>query len=123
MSAAYPGPLRDEPIAIELHNTVYAVGGTVADGLADPASAQAWLEGLAERLPDGGDASEPWPSSEDLVALRSAVRAALRAALAGAPQGATALELINHARRLPSGDPMVTSSRQPTTTAPAAPTS
>jgi predicted RNA-binding Zn ribbon-like protein len=97
MSAAYPGPLRDEPIAIELHNTVYAVGGTVVDGLADPASAQAWLEGLAERLPDGGDASEPWPSSEDLVALRSAVRAALRAALAGAPQGAAALELINHA--------------------------
>ena len=38
MPAAYAGPLRDEPIAIELHNTIYAVGGTVVDGLADAAS-------------------------------------------------------------------------------------
>jgi predicted RNA-binding Zn ribbon-like protein len=95
MSAAYAGPLREEPIAIELHNTIYAVGGTVVDGLADPASAQAWLEGLAERLPDGGNPSEAWPTREDLVALRNAVRVALHAAVTGAAQDAAALEEIN----------------------------
>ena len=97
MSAVYTGPLRNEPIAIELHNTVYAVGGTVVDGLADPASARAWLEGLAERLPDGGEPSEPWPSAQDLVTLRDAVRVALPAIVAGAAQDAAALELINRA--------------------------
>ena len=45
MVTVYAGPLRDEPIAIELHNTVYAAGGAVVDGLADPAS----VEGLARR--------------------------------------------------------------------------
>jgi predicted RNA-binding Zn ribbon-like protein len=97
MSAAYAGPLRDEPIAIELHNTVYAVGGTVVDGLADAASAQAWLEGLAPRLPDPGDRSGPLPKREDLVALRNAVRVALDAAVTGTAQDAAALEVINRA--------------------------
>jgi predicted RNA-binding Zn ribbon-like protein len=95
MAAAYAGPLREEPIAIELHNTIYAVGGTVVDGLADPASAQAWLEGLAERLPGGGNPSEAWPTREDLAALRTAVRVALHAAVTGAAQDAAALEEIN----------------------------
>jgi predicted RNA-binding Zn ribbon-like protein len=97
MPAAYAGPLRDEPIAIELHNTVYAVGGTVVDGLADAASAQAWLEGLAPRLPDGSDRSGPSPTREDLVALRNAVRIALHAAVTGTAQDAAALEAINRA--------------------------
>lgn len=97
MSTAYAGPLRDEPLAIELHNTVYAVGGKVVDGLADPASAQAWLEGIAKRLPEGGDGAQPWPSSQELVALRDAVRVVLHAALDGAAQDRGALELINGA--------------------------
>ena len=97
MSAAYAGPLRDEPIAIELHNTVYAVGGTVVDGLAGRASVEAWLDGLAERLPDGGDRPEPWPTAREPVALRAAVRVALRAAVTGAAQDAAALEVINRA--------------------------
>ena len=97
MSAAYAGPLRDEPIAIELHNTVYAAGGTVVDGLAGRASVEAWLDGLAERLPDGGDRPEPWPTARELVALRAAVRVALRAAVTGAAQDAAALEVINRA--------------------------
>ena len=49
----YSGPLRDEPIAIELHNTLYAAGGAAHDGLAGASAA--WLDGLAARLPDGGD--------------------------------------------------------------------
>ena len=97
MSPAYAGPLRDEPIAIELHNTIYAVGGTVVDGLADPASTQAWLAGLTERLPDRGDPSEPLPTREDLVARRNAVRGTLQAAVSGTAQDAAALEEINHA--------------------------
>jgi predicted RNA-binding Zn ribbon-like protein len=97
MSAAYAGPLRDEPIAIELHNTVYAVGGTVVDGLADAASAQAWLERLAPRLPDRDDRSGRWPTREDLVALRNAVRVALDAAVTTTAQDAAALEAINRA--------------------------
>lgn len=99
MPAAYAGPLRDEPLAIELHNTIYAVGGTVVDGLADPASARAWLEGLAERLPEGGRGSQRWPSARELVALRGAVHDALHAALDGAAPGAGVLELINDASR------------------------
>ena len=95
--AVYAGPLRDEPIAIELHNTVYAAGGTVVDGLADPASVEAWLEGLAERLPDGGERSKPWPTAQELVELRDPVRVALHAVVAGAAQDAAALEVINRA--------------------------
>ena len=97
MLTAYAGPLRDEPIAIELHNTVYAAGGAVVDGLADPASVRAWLEGLAERLPDGGDRSRPWPTAQELMALRDPVRVALRAVVTGAAQDAAALDVINRA--------------------------
>jgi predicted RNA-binding Zn ribbon-like protein len=80
-----------------LHNTVHAAGGTIVDGLADPGSAQAWLEALEERLPAGGDPSEPWPSPEALIGLRDAVRVALHAAMDGAAQDAAALEAINRA--------------------------
>ena len=97
MLAVYAGPLRDEPIAIELHNTVYAAGGAVVDGLADPASGEAWLEGLAQRLPDGGESSEPWPTAQELIALRDAVRVALHAVVSGAAQDAAALDVINRA--------------------------
>ena len=97
MSAAYAGPLRDEPIAIELHNTIYAVGGTAVDGLADAASRQAWLEGLAARLPDCDGRPGQWPRHEDLLALRNAVRVALHAAVGRAAHDAVALEEINHA--------------------------
>ena len=97
MLAVYAGPLRDEPIAIELHNTVYAAGGAIVDGLADPASAETWLAGLAQRLPDGGDRSGPWPTAQELVALRDAVRVALHAAVAGAAQDAAELDVINRA--------------------------
>ena len=95
--ATYEGPLRDEPIAIELHNTVYAAGGAILDGLANPASVEAWLEGLAQRLPDGGDRSERWPTAQELVALRDSVRVALHAVVAGAAQDAAALDVINRA--------------------------
>jgi predicted RNA-binding Zn ribbon-like protein len=90
MRSSYPGPLRDEPLAIELHNTLYAVGGTGFDGLAD--APDAWLEGLADRLPGG---SGLWPAPDELVALRHAVRTALHAAVDGSTPNAATLKALN----------------------------
>jgi predicted RNA-binding Zn ribbon-like protein len=90
---SYAGPLRKEPIAIELHNTVYATGGGVIDGLAEAASARGWLRGVGERLPDGG--SGPEPDAATLIRLRDAVRTALRDAVAANPADRSALATIN----------------------------
>ena len=111
----YAGPLRDEPIAIELHNTIYATSAGPVDGLADPASAWAWLEALAPRLLDeprrarapagpldgsfDGLPDGPWPSHDELVALRDAVRRALHAAVGGTPPPPEAIDAINAASR------------------------
>jgi predicted RNA-binding Zn ribbon-like protein len=93
----YSGPLRDEPVAIELHNTVYAAGGELRDGLGDAASAAAFVRAIAPRLmPDGLPAGEG-PSAAELVALRDAVRAALVAAVAGALPGRASVDAINAA--------------------------
>jgi predicted RNA-binding Zn ribbon-like protein len=94
---AYAGPLRDEPLAIELHNTVYAVHGNVLDGLADAASAEAWFDGLAERLPEDGGGSRTWPAPGQLVVLRDAVRAALHAAVEEAAIEPAVIDVINEA--------------------------
>lgn len=93
VSKAYPGPLRDEPIAVELHNTLYASGGEPLDGLDSPASADGWLAGLAERLPSGGTGSGP--KRAELIDLRAAVREALRAVVDGAVPARACLETIN----------------------------
>jgi predicted RNA-binding Zn ribbon-like protein len=87
----YSGPLRDEPLAIELHNTIYAREGARRDGLAQPG----WLEAIDERLPAGGRGRGP--TRGELVALRDAVRPALQAALDGAPHDADALAALNRA--------------------------
>lgn len=98
MSSSYPGPLRDEPLAIELHNTLYAVGGNDLDGLAD--ACDAWLEGLADRLPRGSGTP---PARHELIALRDAVRSTLHSVIDGSPQDATAVETLNGASaRAPS---------------------
>jgi predicted RNA-binding Zn ribbon-like protein len=98
MSSSYPGPLRDEPLAIELHNTLYAVGGNGFDGLAD--ACDAWLEGLADRLPGGPGAP---PARHELIALRHAVRSTLHSAVDGSPQDAAAVRALNDASaRAPS---------------------
>jgi len=87
----YAGPLRDEPLAIELHNTVYMSDGVAYDGLADPG----WLDALVHRLPEGGAGSGP--TRDELPALRDAVRAALHAALDARPHDARVLATINRA--------------------------
>lgn len=97
MVERYPGPLRDEPLAIELHNTIYAADGHVLDGLADQHGADAWLHGLADRLPEAGLSSGVWPSVAEIVALRDVVRVALRAAIGAEQQDAAVLDVINAA--------------------------
>ena len=94
--SSYRGPLRDEPIAVELHNTVYASASGRCDGLAEPASAQAFLAAIAPRLPADLPAGVE-PAASALAALRDAVRAALGAALDGELPPAAALALINRA--------------------------
>jgi predicted RNA-binding Zn ribbon-like protein len=94
---AYTGPLRDEPVAIELHNTVYAAGGELRDGLADAASAAAFVRAIAPRLTAGTLPGGTGPSVAELVALRDAVRAALGAAVAGERPEGGAVDAINAA--------------------------
>jgi len=93
----YRGPLRDEPVAIELHNTVYAAGGELRDGLADAASAAAFVRAIAPRLTPDGLPGGTGPPATELAALRAAVRAALGAAVAGEPPERDALDAINAA--------------------------
>ncbi len=108
---AYTGPLRDEPLAIELHNTIYATQHGPVDALAEPATTRAWLKAIGPRLhrrglpasaPPQGSArlpAGPWPDAAELVALRDAVRAALRAAADGERPPRAALDAINAASR------------------------
>ena len=108
----YDGPLRDEPLAIELHNTIYATRDGGVDALADPATTRAWLEAIAPRLhggerPFGAPPRRPatglpagaWPGAAELVALRDVVRAALRAAAGGERPPRAALDAINATSR------------------------
>jgi predicted RNA-binding Zn ribbon-like protein len=100
----YPGPLRQEPLAIELHNTLYAVSGTGVDGLAEEAGE--WLEALAYRFPYvEGD----WPGVEELVELRESVRAALQFAVAGDVPDAATLDAINAAAARATSSPAAVS--------------
>ena len=95
----YTGPLRDEPLAIELHNTIYATSGGGVDALADPAIAVAWLEALAPRLHAESLPPGPWPRVEELGELRGAVRPALRATAHGTPLDRAHVDAINAASR------------------------
>jgi predicted RNA-binding Zn ribbon-like protein len=98
----YEGPIRDEPAAIELYNTIYVAAGEAHDGLADDASTAAFL-GLIEprlnsrRLPPG-----PTPSPEELATLRTTVRDALHSIVNATPlepETATALNRYASAAR------------------------
>lgn len=69
-------------MAIELHNTLYAVGGRPADGLDDPAGLRAWLHELRRLLPVGAG-SVDGRRVDEFHELRAAVRAALQATIDG----------------------------------------
>jgi predicted RNA-binding Zn ribbon-like protein len=95
MPETYAGPVRGEPLALELHNTLYASGGQALDGLASEASAAAWLDALADRLPSEGRGRGP--TRTELIRLRGAVREALHAVLDGQGADPASLEIINRA--------------------------
>lgn len=96
MRTSYPGPLRHEPLALELHNTVYALRGKHMDGLETPEALSAWLDALGDRLPAAAREADPARLPE-FVALREAVREVLHAALEGDRAPAGALDVVNAA--------------------------
>ncbi|MGO9898195.1 MAG: CGNR zinc finger domain-containing protein [Solirubrobacteraceae bacterium] len=79
-------------MAIELHNTLYAVSGGTIDGLATEASARAWLAAVRDRLPPVGAGRV---AREELISLRDAVGAALQAILDGRSPTRDDLAAIN----------------------------
>ena len=81
MTTPYPGPLRDQPLPIELHNTLYAGGGDGIDGIADVAGLGAWLGAVAGDLPVPAQAIDA-SAVTAFRDLRTAVRAAIEAAIA-----------------------------------------
>jgi predicted RNA-binding Zn ribbon-like protein len=77
---SYPGPIRDWPLPVLLHNTNYATRGNPVDGIADAAGLRAWVEAIRPHLPF----AVPRPDAsrlEDFHSLRHAVRTALHAVL------------------------------------------
>jgi predicted RNA-binding Zn ribbon-like protein len=96
MSASYPGPLRDEPLALELHNTVYAARGEPIDGLETANGLSSWLDAIADRLPEQARDAD-MSRHPEFLDLRGAVRDALQAGLDGKRVPAAALELLNAA--------------------------
>jgi predicted RNA-binding Zn ribbon-like protein len=105
MTTTYPGPVRHEPLALELHNTLYASRGEIIDGLETPDGLSAWLTAIAERLPvrarDADASRQP-----EFLALRGAVREALHPVLDGKPVPAAALEVINGAAARAPASPL-----------------
>ena len=95
MAGVYRGPLRNEPLAIELHNTLFAGQGEPFDGLAEPASAASWLHGVRDRLPTSGTGRDPSP--DELVALRHVVRKALHAAIENRAPSRATVDALNQA--------------------------
>jgi predicted RNA-binding Zn ribbon-like protein len=94
---AYPGPLRGEPLPIELHNTLWcAPGGTPVDGLADRQGLHGWLSAMAAELPVQPTAVDP-DRLEDFHQLRGAVRTALHAALESKQPSAASVQVLNAA--------------------------
>jgi predicted RNA-binding Zn ribbon-like protein len=90
---SYTGPLRDEPLALELHNTLYAAAGAAVDALADAGAARAWLDAIAPRLPAGGEGESP--TADALAELREPVRDVVSALIAGTPAARASIEALN----------------------------
>jgi predicted RNA-binding Zn ribbon-like protein len=103
MSARYTGPLRAEPISIELHNTLFATSAGRVDGLADRASRDAFLRDIAPRISDAAPPAAEQVDVAGLLELRRLVRSALHATLDQQPHNADELEALNRfAARAPT---------------------
>lgn len=109
MMDRYPGPVREQPLAIELHNTLYAVRGQLVDGLADESALAAWLAAVADRVPIEGREPEEGHLAE-FLAVRAAVRSAVEAAVSKQGIPGAALAAINAASdRVPTSPRIVAS--------------
>jgi predicted RNA-binding Zn ribbon-like protein len=106
MQAPYSGPVRDEPLAVELHNTLYVQRGAMTDGVGDERGLAAWLAAVGDRLPAGARGATP-ARLPDFLALRDAVRAVLRAAVEGERVPARALRALNAAAGRAPGSPVL----------------
>jgi predicted RNA-binding Zn ribbon-like protein len=101
----YQGPIRDERLAIELHNTRYARDGTGVDALDDPVQARAWLAAVSRRgalseLPAGAG-----PTPDALRGLRAAIRMLVAATVAARPLDPAAVAAVNAACAAAPGVP------------------
>ena len=102
VTMTYPGPVREQPLAIELHNTLYAADGEPLDGLADERGLRAWLGAVRGRLPAQARGADPRRLA-DVRRLREAVREVLHAATEQRPPRPSAVRAVNDAsRRCPS---------------------
>jgi predicted RNA-binding Zn ribbon-like protein len=93
-------PLLGEPLAIDLVNTVAAVGpgGSVVDLIATPAGLRAWLSAQADRLGAERDSADALLHElPSLHAMREAIRVLFRAAMRDEPPDAAALAHVNAA--------------------------
>jgi predicted RNA-binding Zn ribbon-like protein len=97
----YQGPIRDEPLPIELHNTLYAVRGEPIDGLAYPPALRSWLTALGDRLPVAAEEVDGC-RLEELHSLRASAREALHAAV---ERRAMSEPAIAHLNELSARDP------------------
>lgn len=97
-------PFRDEPLAVELANTVYAVRGVPVDGLGDADQLAAWLAANADQL---GTAGTRRPrrrqalSGDDVAifrTLRGAIRHLFDAVLAAEAPSPAAIRVLNEIR-------------------------
>jgi len=91
---AYPGPLRGAPLSVELHNTLYAVGGQPVDGLADAEGLRRWLSAIEAQLPLSA-ASVDTARHDDFLRLREVTRDALAAVVSGRPQSSATADALN----------------------------
>jgi predicted RNA-binding Zn ribbon-like protein len=105
MEGRYSGPLLHEPLAVDLHNTRYAVRGDIVDGLETAEGLRAWLAAIAGRLPAPARDADPARRPE-FVALRTAVEEILRAVLERRRPAAAALEVVNAAVTGAPGSPL-----------------
>jgi predicted RNA-binding Zn ribbon-like protein len=96
MAHKYEGPVRDEPPAVELYNTLYVFGGQAIDGLADRDGLNQWLAALGPRLPVAAKEVDTRRLGE-FVGLRAAVRDALDAVSSGRRVPAAATRALNAA--------------------------
>ncbi len=98
--AEFTFPLLGEPLAVDLINTVAAVGpgGALVDLITTPDALAAWLCAEAPRLgTNGSPLDAPLPSLEAVHALRGALRALFRAVLRGEPPDPAAVATVNRA--------------------------